>query len=123
VGGFDADEQESVVLVAIAQAASKYSPDEGFGLPSSVGSTIAPLQPKPVGIGYPVQPSISNDPGLCACLGLEAHHGLPDAIEAGLSSRTVVRSRPMGDRHAQSPRGILVWSDSDPDRAPARRSP
>ena len=28
-----ADEQESVVLVAIARAASKYSPDEGFGLP------------------------------------------------------------------------------------------
>jgi hypothetical protein len=29
------DEQESVVLVAIARATSKYSPDEWFGLPSS----------------------------------------------------------------------------------------
>ena len=29
------DEQQSVVLVAIARATSKYSPDEWFGLPSS----------------------------------------------------------------------------------------
>jgi hypothetical protein len=30
-----AEEQESAVLVAIARATSKYSPDEWFGLPSS----------------------------------------------------------------------------------------
>jgi hypothetical protein len=56
-----------------------------------VGSTVAPLHAKPAGIGCPVQLSISNDPSLCVCLGLEAYHGLPDAIagddldvEAGL---------------------------------------
>ena len=29
------DEQQSVVLVAIARATAKYAPDEWFGLPSS----------------------------------------------------------------------------------------
>jgi hypothetical protein len=57
----------------------------------AIGSTVAPLHAKPAGIGCPVQLSISNDPSLCVCLGLEAYHGLPDAIagddldvEAGL---------------------------------------
>ena len=45
-----------------------------------VGSTVAPLDAKPVRIGHPVQPSISDYPSLCVCLGLEAYHGLSDAI-------------------------------------------
>jgi hypothetical protein len=45
-----------------------------------VGSTIAPLDAKPVTIGHPVQPSTSDNPSLCVCLGLEAYQGLSDAI-------------------------------------------
>ena len=45
-----------------------------------VGSTVAPLHAKPAGIGRPVQPSISDDPSLSVCLGLEAYHGLSNAI-------------------------------------------
>jgi hypothetical protein len=45
-----------------------------------VGSTVAPLDAKPVGIGHCAQPRVSDHPSLCVCLGLEAYHGLPDAI-------------------------------------------